>query len=634
MMALLGLYNQLQNLWPFSVLRVDDLKLSDKLVRQLPIPEQTKQFVFALREPESGAVIYILCAQNLSERSARDTEILIREVRPDAVLVQVGATLPDYMFQEQEPVNESGKSKLVPTSAYSVLLRSFVDRKSKDEYENIAGSLVLKEIFGVGFYGHLLVAKKMSEKFGSSFLMLDAPLVKPNVDNVESPPQSGFANQNFQALSLQPSGSSLRNLGGGVLSNSNRFFTANPIHIQALKSLSSNLSLSLTSDGSSGQSLERTVPRSDYQPPAFAESVYPLLSDLHAIFSDVPSMGNALAYSQKMFDDIGRGQRVDTQVLAEVFTFQIAVEGLRVALNNSGRLPLNKIRNHESGDVKFSELPVEEQSSCLLSEALRSQTKNYKTIVAVIDAGRLAGVRKYWNMSVPEEIINIVEDLVLDNNLEFETSLDGQRRVLLKDKPVVALGAGATAILGASSLSKVFPASSVMKIVTLKIPSSLKLFLTHTHKAVIAMSKIIGSTNAVAPGLSGAQTSTALKAAVSAEKISVVTHSVIASAQKTSLSAMRTAFYEIMRKRRVQRVGFLPWATFGCSIATCAGLVAHGDGIECAVASLPAAPAIASLGRGIQNLQQASNAVSETSRTKIQKAMESLMYRLRKMKIQ
>ncbi|KAF3667550.1 hypothetical protein FXO37_09985 [Capsicum annuum] len=62
------------------------------------------------------------------------------------------------------------------------------------------------------------------------------------------------------------------------------------------------------------------------------------------------------------------------------------------------------------------------------------------------------------------------------------------------------------------------------------------------------------------------------------------------------------AFYEIMRKHRVRPVGFLPCATFGCSVATCASLLVYGDGIECVAKSLPAAPSIASLGRGIQTI--------------------------------
>ena len=88
-MALSFFWN-LQNRWPFSMLKYDDLRVSDELVRKLSLPKHTKQFVYAVREPETQSVIYILAAQNLSERSALDAEYLIREVRPDAVVAQVG----------------------------------------------------------------------------------------------------------------------------------------------------------------------------------------------------------------------------------------------------------------------------------------------------------------------------------------------------------------------------------------------------------------------------------------------------------------------------------------------------------------------------------------------------------------
>ncbi|CAI9785808.1 unnamed protein product [Fraxinus pennsylvanica] len=71
---------------------------------------------------------------------------------------------------------------------------------------------------------------------------------------------------------------------------------------------------------------------------------------------------------------------------------------------------------------------------------------------------------------------------------------------------------------------------------------------------------------------------------------------------------MRTAFYEIMRKHRDRPIGVLPWATFGCSIATCTGLLLYGDGIECAAETFPVAPSVASLGRGIRSLHQAAEA--------------------------
>ena len=52
-----------KNLWPFSAFKFDDLTVSDGLVRKLSVPKHTKEFVFAICEPESQAVIYVLCSQ-------------------------------------------------------------------------------------------------------------------------------------------------------------------------------------------------------------------------------------------------------------------------------------------------------------------------------------------------------------------------------------------------------------------------------------------------------------------------------------------------------------------------------------------------------------------------------------------
>ncbi|KAM2069069.1 hypothetical protein FF2_000646 [Malus domestica] len=89
-----------------------------------------------------------------------------------------------------------------------------------------------------------------------------------------------------------------------------------------------------------------------------------------------------------------------------------------------------------------------------------------------------------------------------------------------------------------------------------------------------------------------------------------------------------------MRKQHIRKIGVLPWATFGCSIATCAGLVAYGDGIECAAESLPAAPSTASLGCGIQSLHLASQEIARRDSMKLLKSIESLMYRLKKVRTQ
>ena len=63
----------------------------------------------------------------------------------------------------------------LPTSSFEVLRRCFVDKTNKDKYESVAGNLVLQEIFGVGFDGHLLAAKKLAREVGSTFLVIDSP---------------------------------------------------------------------------------------------------------------------------------------------------------------------------------------------------------------------------------------------------------------------------------------------------------------------------------------------------------------------------------------------------------------------------------------------------------------------------
>ncbi|ONI23053.1 hypothetical protein PRUPE_2G167200 [Prunus persica] len=605
-MALAFVWN-LQNLWPFSILKSDDLKVSNELVRKLPVPEHTKQFVYAVREPETQSVIYILSAQSLSEWSALDADCLIREVRPDAVISQVGLSTVTEI-QSEETVLKDGFDNSVPTSSFKVLKRCFLEKVNKEKYEDIAGNLVLQEIFGVGFHGHFLVAKKVAQEVGSSFLVLELPFVKCSGGENTSSEHEAVSKFQGLASSLVP-----QKVGSVASSSSSRFCITNDVHSQMV----------------------------NYEAPQFAQSIYPFLVDLHDIFADIPSMGKALACAQRMFYDVKRGEAVDTKVISEVYAFRIAVEGLRISMNNAGRLPINKIRNLNLNKIDFSELPVEDKSYALFVQALRSQTKKFKTIVAVVDASGLAGLRKHWNTPVPLEVKDLVGQLVTNCEGEGEMSNDTDRKRLITNKPLVAVGAGATAVLGASSFSKAVtlkvPASTFMKVLTLKVPASLKLFLSQTHKTVgLALSKTLGPSKVVAPGFmsSGVKSTPILKATASAEKIRAAAHSVIAAAEKTSFSAMRTAFYQIMRKRQLQKIGVLPWATFGCSMATCAGLVAYGDGIECAAESLPAAPSIASLGRGIQNLHLASQEVAQRDSTRLQKSIESLMYRFKKVRTQ
>ncbi|KAL3850223.1 hypothetical protein ACJIZ3_012105 [Penstemon smallii] len=622
-----------QNVWPFSAFIYNDLRSSDRIVEKLSIPQSTKNFVYAIRHPETQAVIYVLSVQNLSQRSVFDVDCLIREIRPDAVVVQVG-------LSNNLDVNEfisNGKSKTsdsdvtineytVPTSSFEVLKKCFMHKINWEKYEDVAGSLVLRQIFGVSFNEHLVSAKKAADEVGSSFLMIESPFVKCSTSGDSECDLDTESSQS--AFSLQLSNFAPGKMGSSMVSPHTRpFCVTDDIQYRMVKSLSSYL-VRVNPDSKFGS--ENVQPLVDYKAPEFAKAVYPLLEDLHKIFPDIPSMGTALACVQKMLCDVNRGGTVDTRLLSEVYVFQIAVEGLRIALNTAGRLSISKTRNAVSANCEFSGLPLEDKSQAILAQALRSQTKKYKSIVAVVDASGLSGLRKHWNTTLPSEVENMVERLVTDFGEDGEYPASYKRNRLLADKPMVAVGAGATAILGASSLTKALPVSTYVKIATFHVPASLKLALAQTQKVIFTVSKALGPTKMAGSTLK----SSAIKAAASAEKIRAVAHGVIASAEKTSLSAMRTAFYEIMRKRRVRPIGVLPWATFGSSIATCTGLLVYGDGIECAAESVPAAHSIASLGRGIQSLHQASLLVKESESLRVQKSIESLLNKFRNRKIQ
>lgn len=638
-----------QNIWPLSTLLLyknpNDLRESDGIVKKLSIPECTKHFVYAIRAPESQAVIYVLAVQNLSERSAVDAECLIREIKPDAVFVQVGQLSESEMdglregrfgFSDDDGGGGNGgfdgDDTVVPTSVFDVLRNCFMHRINKEKYEDVAGSLVLREIFGVSFNGHLVAAKRTAEEVGSAFLMLESPFVKcTSSDDAECSSEGDSEGGGDSSTGLPSAFTSQlcslvqHRVGNSLLSlNSRAFRVVDEVQSQMVKYLSPFLfrvsqPLKLAS--------EEILPIANYEAPQFAKCMYPLLVDLHDIFKDIPSMGTALACAQKMLCDVDKGEITDNRLLSEVYAFKIAVEGLRIALNNAGRA----IRNPEPDKCEFSELPVDDKAHCILAQALRSQTKKYKSIVAVVDASGLAGLRKNWGTPIPPEVKDTVDQLIINLEDDTENSNGGKRKWKLADKPVVAVGAGATAVLGASSLTKVVPASTLVKVATLHIPTSLQIVLSQTQKAILLA---LGKTKLVAPGMaSSSLKGSTLKAIASAEKIRAVAHGVIASAEKTSLSAMRSAFYEIMRKRQIRRVGVLPWATFGCSMATCGGLLVFGDGIECAAESIPSAPSIASLGRGIQNLHEASKVVRPAESSRVQKSIESLILKFKNLKI-
>ncbi|GLJ21911.1 hypothetical protein SUGI_0409730 [Cryptomeria japonica] len=589
--------SRIQHLWPFASKKTDDLKVSDGLVGALLVPESTKQFVFALRDPDSLSVVYLLAAESLSERSASDAEFLVKAVKPKVVIGQIGpSSLDDVRAEESNLSSDNACS--VPTSLLGVVKCCFLEKINWSKYESRAGSQVLQTIFGTGFYGHVLSAKQAAIENNSLFLFLETPYRNGQANKLDAVESEQPSNQNGQHTSALTSFAEIsqssaffgqvKALQGDVVLNVpmgyKRYPMSDSLH-SSVKALASSVALSLQNSltldqesqaVSNARSDSSTAPSgrdADDQIPSFAHSFYSLLVDLHEMFNNLPAVDKALGCARKMLGDVEQGKEIDCQVLSQVNKFRIAVEGLRVALNSAARTPI-KEEEKNLKNANFDDLPYEEKCHVLFAQALRRQARQSDTVVAIVDASSLSGIRKYWTSPVPEAIADLAEECFISGYSDDDANGDdSESRRRLVDKPVIAVGAGAATVLGVSSFSKIVPVSSFMKIVTLKVPAIMKLGLLQTKRSAAAIM------------------------AAAAEKLRLATHSIIASAERSSLSAMRTAFYGIMRKRVGRASGASPWITFGGSILTCAGLLAYGDGIECAAELAPAMPTIARLGR-------------------------------------
>ncbi|KAJ6371978.1 hypothetical protein OIU77_002318 [Salix suchowensis] len=309
---------------------------------------------------------------------------------------------------------------------------------------------------------HWYVAKEV----GSSFLVLETSFIDTVIWDINS--SEADTGSKFHAfISLVP-----QKVVSISLQSSKRISLDDNVQSRMVKLLSPYMDVSMwklsPSSSVSESGLKEIQPVNTFQAPTFAQSVYPLLLDLHNIFIDLPSIGRALAFAQKMLDDVNRGEAVDTQIISEVHTFRVAVEGLRIALNSAGRLLVKEVGKPNKTKVEFSELQVQDKSYALIAQALQSQTRKFKTIVAVVDPSGLAGIRKHWNTPVPPEVKGLVGKLVTNYESDGEAPNHDEKRRLLSNKPMVAVGAGAKAIFGASSVSKVVHASTFMKLLLLR----------------------------------------------------------------------------------------------------------------------------------------------------------------------
>ncbi|KAI3883463.1 hypothetical protein MKW92_005549 [Papaver armeniacum] len=173
---------------------------------------------------------------------------------------------------------------------------------------------------------------------------------------------------------------------------------------------------------------------------------------------------------------------------------------MRVGLNNAGRCPAKQMGNQISSENGFSELGSEDKLHALFAKALLSQTEKFKSVVAIVDASTLGGLRKHWNTILPPEVDDAIEHFFTEHE-ENLASENTEKKGLLSKKPVVAVGAGATAVLGASSLSKLVPMSPLLKLAAYKT-AAMKFTIAQTQKALsIAFSKSLTASKLLFHGM-------------------------------------------------------------------------------------------------------------------------------------
>ena len=109
-------------------------------------------------------------------------------------------------------------------------------------------------------------------------------------------------------------------------------------------------------------------------------NLFILYSDLNGVFVDLPLIGKALSRAQNMLFNVERGEVVDALHLFDNLRWR-EYELLWTML--LGALLANSVAWLVRGFLSF---PMSEKSHVLLAQAIRSWTKDFKSIVAVVEA--------------------------------------------------------------------------------------------------------------------------------------------------------------------------------------------------------------------------------------------------------
>ncbi|XP_024539592.1 uncharacterized protein LOC112349416 [Selaginella moellendorffii] len=554
------------------------------------IAESTRRFVTLLKAPAIQStrappgLVYLLASEALSERSALDAAEVVRAIKPGAVVAQVGnGDLAGLRSEE-----ESGKER-IPTSSLAVIGACFLDSSQRKSFDSKAGVEVLRSIFGTTYHGPALSAKNAAREARCAFLFLETPSTGKNDAG-----KSDAGRIRFGQMVVTPE-----------------------IAARVYDASSSFQGLSLCQSLRSGDEIVRHHGDSR-EFPAYASSFYALLVDLHDAYRELPGMNTALAHARSLLFDVEQGRPVDQTELAGAQKFRLAVEGLRIALAAAGSRSDSSTRRFRKAP-KFEEMSGADQGDVLLAQALQEQARAHGSVVAVVDASSIAGIRRQWNTAVAPDVRDRARECFV---VEFDKVGDDDGDENL-EKKIVGSG-GAVAVVGIASLPWWASATTPFtKVLVLKAPAFVKLGLVQIKRnATVVIAKSV--TPLLTPGKAF---SAVVKSAASAGKARAAAHSVVATAERATLSAIRTAFYCLMRKKQGMSSGGRPWLVLGGSVAAGAGILWSGDRLESAIEVAPAAPSVARLGRGLENLERASRSLSESQPQRVWEDLYKVLHK-------
>ncbi|KAL2642339.1 hypothetical protein R1flu_009926 [Riccia fluitans] len=645
----------------------EDVRTSRKLVASLSLPTHTSQFVHALTDPRnpSSSVVYLLSVERLSERSIADIHSVVGAVRPKSVVAFVDSkSIPD-VSEEENLLHGSEDTLHVPTSALDVVKRSFVEISKASVYESRAALRLLVSIFGTTFHGTTIAAKKAAQDAEASFEYFcfpstaNAALVSEEVEAELEPVETntndpegifGFLSTVWDSFFTGFHGEdrvenlvdTTREVAGKSLSIS---------YPQELKALGPSFAaalrwsevpvLGVASDGESASQAaeleELSAEELEADCPSFALPFYPVFINLHNLFES-PLFTQALSYVKNLLKSVDNGDDVSREDLAHARLFRIGVESIRVHWTVTTPAKTGQ-------PIDFSELSYEEKCYALLAQGLKQQGEKCKTVVAIVDANSVPHIRKHWNTALPPELEEYAEHCFIplgSSDAEEGSGLLGNIHLEKPEtKAAVVVSAGAAAAVGIISLPSV---STAVKILTFKVPTVLKIFLLQAKRsALVTLSKVITpASNAVVPALkavgsgkaavvpSGGLKAVALKGAASAEKARVAAHSMVSAAERASLQAIRTSFYSLMKNRQGKIIGPRPWLMLAGSLTTATAIWCYADEIEHGIGIVPAAPALARLGRGLENLDVAADNMHEVQGPSVWERVYADIYNMTK----